>query len=80
MPRIGWRISGILLCNEQARGEATSIEKPKTPRYAAGQELTLHPGDPVRGADLLEQNLREESGDESPDEAAEQTDRVPDRF
>lgn len=26
----------------------------KEPRYAPGHELTLHPGDPVRGAELLE--------------------------
>ncbi len=26
----------------------------KEPSYAPGHELTLHPGDPVRGAELLE--------------------------
>lgn len=35
----------------------------KEPTLAPGQELTLHPGDPVRGADLLEENLREQEAE-----------------
>lgn len=42
----------------------------KEPSMAPGQELTLHPGDPVRGADLLEENLREQE-QESRQRAAE---------
>lgn len=38
------------------------MERRKEPRYAAGQELTLHPGDPVRGAELLEDRPGEENG------------------
>lgn len=37
------------------------MEKRKEPRYAAGQELTLHPGDPVKGAELLEDHAGEEN-------------------
>ncbi|HEY3368802.1 MAG TPA: hypothetical protein VGK74_27410 [Symbiobacteriaceae bacterium] len=36
----------------------------KEPRYAPGQELTLHPGDPVKGAELLRDETRERSGSE----------------
>lgn len=34
------------------------MDKKKEPTMAAGQELTLHPGDPVRGAELLEERDR----------------------
>lgn len=39
--------------------------EPKEPRYAAGQELTLHPDDPVRGAELMkgQQPNRQQSRD-----------------
>ena len=37
-------------------------EKQKEPSYAPGQELTLHPNDDVRGAELLRENLRKREG------------------
>lgn len=43
------------------------MEERKEPRYAPGHELTLHPGDPVNGAELLEDEpeaRNEEGADE----------------
>jgi hypothetical protein len=36
-----------------------AVAKRQDPRYAPGQELTLHPGDPVKGAELLEDKAGE---------------------
>lgn len=36
----------------------------KEPVYAPGHELTLHPGDPVKGAELLKE--REDEAEEGP--------------
>ncbi|MFZ5828135.1 MAG: hypothetical protein ACOY94_27840 [Bacillota bacterium] len=38
-------------------------EKQKEPGYAPGQELTLHPNDDMRGAELLRENLRKREGE-----------------
>jgi hypothetical protein len=41
------------------------MEKQETPDYAPGQELTLHPGDPVRGAGLLKDQQNEQATDKT---------------
>ncbi|MFZ5817909.1 MAG: hypothetical protein ACOY93_21875 [Bacillota bacterium] len=51
------------------------MEKRKEPRYAPGHELTLHPGDPVRGAELLEENPGKEETAEKDPPAKERGDR-----
>lgn len=43
----------------------------KEPTMAPGQELTIHPGDPVRGADLLAERMRRDDTEQTqhkPDE------------
>jgi hypothetical protein len=37
----------------------------ETPDYAPGQELTLHPGDPVRGAGLLKDQQKQQATDKT---------------
>jgi hypothetical protein len=51
------------------------MEERNEPRYAAGQELTLHPGDPVRGAELLQD--RDQGRDQGPDRRDARPKRTP---
>lgn len=48
------------------------MEKRKEPDYAPGQELTLHPVDDVRGAELLRKNLRKAQGEKDERPPADQ--------
>lgn len=61
------------------QGVTRAVEKRKEPRYAPGQELTLHPGDPVRGAELLvdEPGKENSARGETPEGANRPT---PDRY
>lgn len=55
------------------------MTEPKEPSYAPGQELTLHPGDPVKGADVLAEAM-EERGEQPPAPRREERDDRTVRF
>lgn len=54
------------------------MAKRKEPRYAPGHELTLHPGDPVNGAELLEDQTGKEKA--AQEEGRADNHRNPDRL